>query len=359
MNKELEEQYKLAKNILDDIEGGISIVFHGDGDGVTSAVQVSKYLENAGKEVILVEPNDKAGIYLSNELIERVKEAENIVFVDLAIDQTGVPEKIHDENVLVIDHHTIDEDLNERENFTHINPRFYNSNLYLPAAYLCYRILNEEKFLWIAGMGVVSDYGVKDCQDLMKELEERHPELVEKGLTQEKSQESKIGFYSKLINSAKGVKGNKGLKEAYNILHDCEDHKDIMSGRLIKYHEKFEGELKRLIDDFEKNATHYSKSNSYVYKIDSKYRISSTLSTVMSERKPGSIIFVLRENSSLQLNVRCQTDRTDVSKLVKELVEGIGKGGGHPNAAGGKIPESNKERFMNRLKEKLDLHSFN
>ncbi|MFB6076139.1 MAG: DHHA1 domain-containing protein [Candidatus Aenigmatarchaeota archaeon] len=358
MSKKLEEQYKIAKRFLDNIKGSISIVFHGDGDGVTSAVQVSKYLESLGKEVILVEPNDKSGIYLSNELVERIKDAENIVFVDLAIDQTEVPEKIHDKDVLVIDHHTIAKDLNEKENFTHINPRFFNEKLYLPASYLCYRTLNKEEFLWIAGMGVVSDYGVRNCQDLMKELEDRYPELVKEGLTQEKTQESKIGLYSNLINSAKGVKGNRGLKEAYNILYDCEEHEDIMSGRLIEYHEKFEGELKKLLDDFEKNATHYSKSNSYLYKIDSKYRISSTLSTVMSGKNPGSLIFIIRENGDLQINVRCQTDRVDVGKLTKELVKGIGKGGGHPNAAGGKIPAKNKERFMNRLKENLDLHSF-
>jgi nanoRNase/pAp phosphatase (c-di-AMP/oligoRNAs hydrolase) len=53
-----------------------------------------------------------------------------------------------------------------------------------------------------------------------------------------------------------------------------------------------------------------------------------------------SIAYAKRE-SGIKLSVRSITDRINASELVRFLVEGVGKGGGHDHMSGGFIPREN------------------
>lgn len=354
MKYDLKKQYERGRNFLSSLKGNVSIIYHKDSDGLTSGVQVYKFFKRNNNNIDTISPNDKSGINISNELIETVKESDNVIFLDLPVDQISIVNKFEDVEVLVIDHHIVTKDLNDR-NILHINPRFYKEDIYLPAAYLCYKIIGNKDLAWIAGIGVIGDYGVDSCRDLIEEIKVTYPGLLGEDLTEKAIFKSRLGLYSEMINASKSIRGLKGLNEAFRIISKCETPEEFIESRLLKYYEKFQKELDKVEDEFEERGVFYSKANSYVYEIESKYNISSPFSSRIAEKYPDSVIFIITRNKGTKLNVRCHSGRVNVGKFMSELTEGIGRGGGHPKAAGGKIPRRNTQEFLNRLEERLEI----
>jgi len=334
-----------------------SLVYHKDSDGVCSAALISKIL-NKPK---IVSPNDQPGVRVSEELIGRVNEFPNAIFTDLPVDQISY-EKITSKT-LIIDHHIPKRNLNEilPGRFIHANPRFTKPDAYLPASYLVYKILervdkNIRKYSWIAGIGVVGDRGSDSCRDLMDDVEEDYPELVIKDkYNPKKMWDSELGFFSKLIESSKGVKGINGIIKSYEIFSNAELPKDVKNTELIEYYHKFQKELDKLITDFRYHSEYFSGTNSYVYRIESRYNVESALSTILSEKDPDAAIFVYRiSHDGLHMSARCQTGRINVAEILKKLSEGIGSGGGHPQAAAASIKKGFKDRFLERIRNFLE-----
>ena len=78
--------------------------------------------------------------------------------------------------MIVIDHHIFEKNLNS-ERVVHINPRF-KKETYLPTSYLVYRILENlgkeiKPFIWIAVTGIIGDYDVRECKDVMEECKKK------------------------------------------------------------------------------------------------------------------------------------------------------------------------------------------
>ena len=81
----------------------------------------------------------------------------------------------------------------------------------------------------------------------------------------------------------------------------------------------------------------------------------STISSLLSKKYPDAGIFAIRRNKEFRVSARCQTGRIDMAKLLKETTKGIGAGGGHERAAGASVPKKNGERFLESLRERLEL----
>ncbi|MCD6477563.1 MAG: DHH family phosphoesterase [Candidatus Aenigmarchaeota archaeon] len=330
-----------------------SLVYHKDADGVCSAVLLSKV-----KNPTLSSPNDSNGIKISDSLMERLNELPKAVFTDLPVDQ--MPYERIKVKTLVIDHHIPTRDLNNYDNFIHLNPRFKMPNAYLPASYLVYRILekkykNIKKYSWIAGVGVVGDRGTNSCRDLIDVIERDYPELLIKDkYNPKKMWSSELGFFSKLIDSSKGVKGIRGIMKSYEIFLNAEKPEDIKNTELMNYYRRFQRELENLIMDFRYHSEFFPETNAYMYRIESKYNIESTLSTVLSEKNPDAAIFVYRIKNGLHISARCQTGRINVADVLRNLSEGIGSGGGHPQAAAASIRKEHANRFLERLRNYLE-----
>ncbi len=91
----------------------------------------------------------------------------------------------------------------------------------------------------------------------------------------------------------------------------------------------------------------------YVYRIDSRLSIASTVSTMLSERNPDKIIFVVKQsNQMMKISARYQEGRQDtvnLNDLLKKAVKGIGSGGGHIRAAGAVVPKKDWPEFERRV----------
>ena len=323
-----------AKKFLSSLKE-CSLVYHGDSDGVCSAILMSKFL---GEKVKMVSPNDSYGIYVTESLLEEINNFSCNIFVDLAVNQWDF--KKLKNNVLVIDHHSTEKDLNKEKKFIHLNPRIKNPDAYLPASYLVYKLLCEmdkkmERYSWIAAIGIIGDKG-----DLNK--------------IKFKEKEEDLKFLSDVIESCKGVYGYRGIVKAYEVFSKAEKPQDVLDSKLIKTYHKFQRELDNTILDFKYHSEYFQKKNAYLYKVYNKYNITSTVSTVLSEREPNAAFFIYKRDKVLSMSARCQTARINLAELFGKICKGIGKGGGHPPAAAASIPIENADKFMERLKNYLE-----
>lgn len=312
-----------------------SLVYHTDADGVCSAALMSKFLKD---KIKLASPNDSYGIQISEDLTNSLNEIKCNIFVDLAVNQWDYSKL--KSNVLIIDHHTTKVDLNEEKNFIHINPRIKNPDVYLPASYLVYKLLTEmdkkmEKYAWIAAIGIIGDKG--DHSKI--KFKEKYDDLK---------------FLADVIEANKGVYGRKGIIRAYEIFLDAEKPQDVLDSKLIRTYHKFQKALDDTILDFKYHSEHFERKNAYLYKVYNKYKITSTVSTVLSEREPDAAFFIYKRDKVLSMSARCQTARINVAELLEKLSKGLGSGGGHPPAAAANIPIENADKFLERLRNYLE-----
>ncbi|UCG95834.1 MAG: DHH family phosphoesterase [archaeon] len=310
-----------------------SLVYHGDADGVCSAVLMAKFL---GERVKMVSPNDSYGIQITEQLMEEINNYPYGIFVDLAADQWDVG-RIKS-RVLVIDHHTPKQDLNKMEKFIHVNPRLKDPEKYLPASYLVYEIISKLKeigeYVWIANVGIIGDRGKKlfKCKENGEDLK----------------------FLSDVIEASKGVYGYRGIVNAYRVFLEAQRPQDVLDSKLIKVYQKFQKAIDETMIDFKYHSEYFPDTNSYLYKVYNKYKIASVVSTKLSEEKPDAAFFVYTRDKVLSMSARCQTARINLAELFSRISEGIGSGGGHPAAAAANIPKENADKFMERLRNYLE-----
>lgn len=332
------------------------MIYHADSDGLCSAVLVARFLGKEGIKTSFISPNDGPGIEVSKQLMEEISSSTSAVFLDFQVDSLGIIEKLKCEKVFVLDHHIPAKDLNEA-NVLHMNSRFDHPDSYFPTSYLAYHLLlPESKGLeWISLVGITGDRGFGECKDVMKKVREQYPELLP-SLGYDDVLKGAFGVISELIESAKAVKGLEGIRRAFPVFLEANEPRGVMDSFLMRWREDFRNELSRLEADFEESAEHYKPTDSYVYFIGSKYHISSFLSNVLADRYPGAVIFIIKKGGGLKVSARCQSGRVNVAKLLEEVSRGIGRGGGHPKAAGAYIPLKEDE-FLNRLRERLQKDS--
>jgi len=340
--------FEKSRKFLKDFERPI-IVYHKDADGVCSAALLQEILPGNAF------PNDGPGIQVSEGLLETIKNSKNVVFLDIPVDQLPLADEI-DQRVFILDHHPPEKDLTGK-NILHQNPRFENSEAYLPASYLTYKLLEDRKDLaWKAGVGVVGDHGVKDCQDLMETIAEENPDIIgEKDYTYENIKESKLGIIADMIEASKVVKGLDGIRKSQEILRKAENPNDVFETDLRDFYEIYMKELGKEENRFERKAEYFPKTNSYLYGLSSNYSLVSDLSNRMSNKNPESVIIIYQKESyGMKISGRCQSGRVDVSDIIKYAVEGHGTGGGHPQAAGGFVERGKEGIALERFRERLE-----
>ena len=348
-----------ARKFIDSIDkkNNRGILFDKDSDGICSATLIIKYLQSKGLEPSFAHSKDETGINISESLLNQINDLDVLITCDLPLDQSGFVNALNVKRALVIDHHVPVANLT-KNGWLHINPRFEDANTYRPTSYLTYVLTQpfSSRYSWIAGIGVLSDYGLKDCSDLVTEIAKVHPELVTKNpLDQKAMWKSGLGLLSGIIAAAYGTESSKGSDEAFDTVVKAENPEDVTSSRLMLHYNKFQGELEHVMDDFEHNAEHHEKFGAYVYRVSSKYKIMSVVATLVSERYADNVVFLYRETANhIECSVRCQSGRVDVAALMQELTRGIGSGGGHQKAAGGEVAIEHRDEFLERMRRKFE-----
>lgn len=337
------------------------VIVHGhDCDSICSAAIVFKLLTsfNIKPQFVISELNFTIG----NNTIEKIEKMKPsyVIVVDIADISEKLDELKRGRNVLVIDHHM-------PKGYTGIfysNPRLYDAKIYLPATYIAYKIYenfsNVKEIVWIAGIGVLADNGIKFCNDLKVKIKSLYPDLVDDvELIDEKLFESSLlGKLTKIVDSAQIINGVEGSILALNALLKANSYREILEGKfsesekLLKLYKKSEDEFNRLVNDFNKNKKEL-RGKIIIYEIESKFDFKSSLSSYLGKFFDDKIIIIYQKDGEF-CNISFRRGRKvdiDLNKLAKESVTGIPKssGGGHPQASGARVPRKYLNEFFENV----------
>ncbi|MCX6814248.1 MAG: DHHA1 domain-containing protein [Candidatus Aenigmarchaeota archaeon] len=324
---------------------------HRDADGICSAALLLKFFGE-------FESNARQGPRIEKEFVKELveKKPDLIVFLDLPVDQEwekleDIFKKLPSLRMVVIDHHIYERNMNSG-NIVHVNPRFFEDK-YIATSYVAYKLLqslgkNVSPFVWISAIGIIGDYDIKYCTDVLELSEKTYPGSIGKN-----PMSSKLGYASELICSAVTIKGNEGADSVLKILLDSNDYRKFLESKRLKtWHQKVRKEIRRVIKDAYRNREIHAKMGLHIYTIMTRMSLTSAVSTYFGEKYPDKVIVIRKKSGNeWKLSFRNQSGAVNVGNLAKRCVQGIGTGGGHKKAAGAIV--SDWEKFRERLLEEM------
>lgn len=355
VDKTIEPAISFIKNIKPNDK---VVLVHGhDCDAICSSAIFCRLLKNLKNKPLFV--SAELNFSIGSKTIKSVKSLRpNYIIIS---DIPRIPIDILHElkrgiTVLIVDHHIP----RGYVGVSYCNPRIYDLGLYLPASYLSYRIYEKfsdvKKIAWIAGVGTLADMGMKNCDDLFEKIKSSSHELIGNIKNDDKDLFDKtiLGKLVKIVDSARIVDGPEGAKFALNLLANSNNFNEVMNNNsLIKYYESSEKEFQRLVEGFQKNKKIIGKI--IIYEIKTKFDLKSSIATYLQRFCNDEVLVVYQlVDGTLDISFRKgEKSSVDLNKLAGDLTMAIpnSTGGGHPNAAGARVPSKYMKIFLANLKK--------
>jgi len=283
-------------------------------DGVCSAAMMLKFVKEADLFSGDVHSDIAKGF---------AEKYDSIIFVDYPVDQyLDYMETIKHKKVLVIDHHPITNDLN-KIGIVHINPRFKDPNIYRCASQEVYDILTNlgvEDIEWIMKVGAAGDKAIEGTK---------------------KEQEAAL-----TIDAFKTFRRAQKLPKLVKFILECDDVDDLIYSEYRDLKLKLDEEVKNEIIRFEMKGL----DEINIYEVQSKHGILAILSNTLFDKYPDKTFILYRERDG-NYKFSGRSRNYDLGEIFRKASEGIGGGGGHPQAAGAYTRSLNI--FLKRLEELL------
>ncbi len=318
------------------------IIYDDDNDGVCSAVIMEGCLRKRGFKVKAI-----ASSIGESDLLRKIEVAklfDFVVYLDLAlVEKKKVIEELKKLNkpVMIIDHHIPPKRI---PNFlTYINPRLIKASYYQPTSYVVYKLCNNKKLEWVAALGTISDFGLKDCRDLLKKYTK-----VEK---KENIFRTKIWKYANLLYSSISV---FGAKKAYELLKKSKSLEDFAKKREVKKAKRiFDNELKKAVKSVEDNGEFYRK---VVFgEVEESVRaIRGVVALLLAKKYRKITVIYTKKKHGYVVSIRKHKQKVNLKELASKASKGIGSGGGHEAAAGAFIKLEKMEIFKRRILKFLE-----
>lgn len=337
----------------------VAIIFHTDADGITSGVIAAKAVERiSGKTPSLFLTPAPSEVTLSKKMIAELKKKKinKVVVVDLNVDQDpkSIIELEKFAEILILDHHTIQNDINSPKTVM-IKPQFFskiNPSRYC-ASKLAYdifsRYVNLSDLAWLAVIGIYGDMAENEWADFISETLEKNGLL--------NNHISKAGA---LIVYARSFDEKNGPAKAFDTFYSAKSIKEVLGSKLLDYEEKIEGEIAQFILKRKELAQFYPEKKLVIYEISPKYNIKSELVNRLSrDFYPDMTCIVIQKKGEIaSIGARNQTGAVSMNDLMIRATKGIpdSSGGGHIQAAGASVPNKKGvlELFKKRCFENVD-----
>ena len=254
-------------------------------------------------------------------------------------------EKLREEfEVFLIDHHPTTNELKNTKNILKTKT-LDCSALAIYEMGVKNKLIDEKKLKWLINATIISEYGFKDDKNL------KFLQNSDEKITIENAFESPLAEFSKIIGGALIYFNSKKmpLVEIYNLIKK----KDLDS--LKKFDEEVKTEIEKHLKEFEKNSEFYPEKNLHIYYFNSKFSITSTLSTIISSKDFKGVFIFMKDSESelgkIKISARCQSNRVDMNFLMRKSVEGLENSvaGGHVPAAGATIMKKDLEKFKQNI----------
>lgn len=341
----------------------IEIVHHWDMDGTSSSVIVSKILEEVrGRPADNVSIPSERSYHLEEEDRGRLEDADVLIVLDfnLQADELEQLREEYDLDVLVVDHHNF----GRVPDVPFVNPRTEDGEAYVPCSKVCLDIAAEfdltDELDWIAGLGVIQDFGVDSCPELFEKLDEKYGTYFPEELTQEElAKNCEFGRYSSVLNIKPYRDSAHFAKLAYQALMNSEDLMELEAQeeyrKVYEVYLEMQDEFNKMMEDYEEDREINRDKCIIFFDIDSDFNITSSIATNMSTKTPDWIHLVIQKDDEINISARCQSGRVDLGTLLQEALpekakEDGAEAGGHRKAAGASMEleyfDEFKENFV-------------
>ena len=345
----------------------VLIIHHWDMDGISSSTIISKALDRLrGKPADEVKIPSRRAYHLEEDDHEKLEDVDKLMILDfnLEADELEELEEEYDLDVLVVDHHNFD----RVPDVSFVNPRQTDSDVYIPCSKICLDIASElghdENLDWIAGLGVIQDFGVDSCPELFERLDEKYSEYFPEELSQEElAKNCEFGRYSSVLNIKPYRDSEHFSRLAYQALMESGDLMELEAQeayrKVYEVYLEMQDEFNKLMENYEEEREIDRDKMVIFFEIESEFRITSSIATNMSTKTPDWVHLVVQTDDIVNISARCQSGRVDLGeKLQEALPEGSkeegAEAGGHRKAAGASFPREYYEEFKENFMELMD-----
>ena len=362
------EELKPAIDYLQKIDEDdqVMIIHHWDMDGTSSATIVSKILEEIrGRPAEKVSIPAKRAYHLSDEDREKLEDMDKLIVLDFNLEAEEL-ESLNENHadVLVVDHHNFE----SVPDIPFVNPRQQDSDSYIPCSKICLDISENfgisKDLEWIAGLGVIQDFGVASCPELFEEIEEDYDTYLPEKLDQQQlAKNCEFGRYSSVLNIKPYRDSAHFAKLAYEALMNSDDLKELEAQeeyrQVYEVYLEMQDEFNDAVENYEEEREIDREKMIIFFQLESDFNITSSIATNMSAKTPEWIhIVVQNKEGEINVSARCQSGRVDLGDLMQQAlpekaVEEQAEAGGHRKAAGASMQPEYYEDWKQNLLEMI------
>ncbi len=333
------------------------IIFDTDGDGIGAAAILSKTLRKISNMIPDVIPRNRGLSFISEDMLQEIKKKKMGVIITLDIAADEKPENIllvsKSFRIMIVDHHQVRRNLNGK-GIVHVNPVFWETNIpsfrYCTSKIIydiCKEITDLDNLDCLAGIGIVNDKCEDYWKDFLKDVCKKY------GISL-----NELRLVNNIISSGYQYSGNSGSMLSFKACLESSSPKDVLNGRspnsrkLRKFYETIESDIKTITKSWRKDAEILEEKKLIILELDTRFSLNSTISTMISFKKPNYTVAVARKNDGVtSVSLRRQDGKVNCGKIAIKLTKGLkdSLGGGHIPAAGVHIRSKDWKVFRSRL----------
>lgn len=338
--EEIREHLERAQNPL--------FLYDNDADGLCSFLLLRRWLGRGKGFAVRSYPD------LNEQYVKKVEEykADYVFILDKPIVSNVFFEELDKLGIQVvwIDHHKTEEKIGKFDNLFIYNSAMKGESK--PTTAMCYDVTNRKEDLWIALVGCIADHHIPEFSN---EFQKMYPNLWKKGIKKpfDAYYGAEIGKVVQALNF--GLKDSVSNTLALqNFLLECKSPEDVLSE--VPENEKFRntyGKIKKRYDVLIQEAKKQIGDEMIFFYYGGDTSMSSDLSNELSYLYPKHIICIVFIKGDLaNISLRGK----NVKKILEDILPEIegSRGGGHPNAVGARIKNSQIELFKKMLLEKIN-----
>jgi len=342
----------------------VAIVHGHDPDSICSAAILYKLVKSkvrTAAKLVVSELNS----YLTEKTFNKLKKNKPsyTIIVDIPNISVDVITKMRKfSKIMIVDHHIP----RGYAKITYVNPRIYDRDSYLPTAYLCYKIYegfsDPKEIAWVAAIGTLSDMGMKNCLDLFNKIKTEYKDLVD-GLKPDDNilvEKSLLWKLTQMVESGMIIRNAAGAIFSLKALIEAKKYKDVINNKtLTRYQKLVESEFQKIEKDFNKNKKIIDSI--LLFEIKSKLNLKSAFSNYIKRLFDDKILLVYhKDRNYISISLRRgEKIEIDLDSLAKEAIRDIknASGGGHPTAAGIRVPARQFKKLLENMRLRIKLES--
>ncbi|MFA6268350.1 MAG: DHHA1 domain-containing protein [archaeon] len=320
----------------------IAIISDNDPDGMTSAVQMKKFLDSkkVGNKVFFYDHYSNS-LSSPNDIFAKFS-PEKTIFLDLNegfISDVLLQIGKFTGPFLVIDHHQAGVIRNNSyrcivikpASFTDIQPSRY------PVSKMVHDLFGGND--WVCEIGVIGDFAFEQWADFLRKTEKKYNFSY-----------AKFKELDDLVTCITSQYPEKMIS-LFEFICSAKNPKDLLHSEFFAFKKLFDSKLAEQIKKFEESAECFNDVQICFFQ--GEVRFSSKLSNLISIKNPSKVIVIFEQPGELiKCSIRRQDFKVSCNDLAKAAVSGtpLGKGGGHIPAAGATFPKEYLDEFKKRAR---------